>query len=60
MISKTKYFPAYQMTKGEALKIQVLMGFKPKTKYFIASKISDKKVYEILKDRANGVSKEKA
>ena len=36
------------------------MGFNPMTKYFAASKISQKKVYEIIKERANGLSKEKA
>ena len=29
------------------------MGFKPMTKYFTASKISENKAYEILKERAN-------
>ena len=36
------------------------MGFKPMTKYFTASKMSEKKAYEILKERANGLSNEKA
>ena len=36
------------------------MGFKPMTKYFPASEISKKKPYEILKERACGISKEKA
>ena len=36
------------------------MGFKPMTKYFAASEISEKKAYETIKHRANGLSKEKA
>ena len=43
----------------KALKIQALMGFKPTTRYFTASEISEKKAYQIIK-RANGLSKEKA
>ena len=34
MISGTKYFPAYEISKEKTLKIQALMGFKPMTKYF--------------------------
>ena len=34
------------------------MEFKPMTKYFIPSEISEKKAYQIIK-RANGLSKEK-
>ena len=36
------------------------MGFKPMTKYFTASEISEKKAYETIKHRPNGFSKEKA
>ena len=36
------------------------MGFKPMTKYFTASEISEKKAYETIKQRPNGLSKEKA
>ena len=36
-----------------ALKIPALMGFKPMTKYFTASKISENKAYKILKERAH-------
>ena len=60
MISKTKSFPAYQISKEKALRTQALMGFKPMTKYFTASKISEKKTYEMLRKRANGLSREKA
>ena len=35
------------------------MGFKPMTKYFPASEISKKKPYEILKERACGISRGK-
>ena len=59
MISKTKYFPAYEISKEKALRIKALMGFKPMTKYFTASEISEKKAYQIIK-RANGLLKEKA
>ena len=59
MTSITIYFPAYEILSNEkALKIQALMGVKPMTKYSPASDIS-KKVYEILKQRAYGISKEK-
>ena len=60
MNSKTKYFPAFEISKKKSLKIQALMGFKPMTKYFTASEISEKKAYETIKHRANGLSKEKA
>ena len=40
--SKTKYFPAYKISKK---KTQGLMGFNPMKKYFTPSKISEKKVY---------------
>ena len=56
MISETKYFPAYELSKENALKNQAVMGFKPITKYFTAFKISEKKAYEISKERANGLS----
>ena len=59
MISGTKYFPAYEISKEKDLKIQALMGFKPMAKYFTASEISEKKAYKIRK-RADGLSKEKA
>ena len=36
------------------------MGFKPMIKYFPGSKISKEKAYEILKERASGISKDKA
>ena len=45
------------MSKEKALQIHVLMGFKPMTKYFPAFEISNKKTYEILKQRASGISK---
>ena len=56
MISETKYFPAYELSKENAFKNQAVMGFKSITKYFTAFKISEKKAYEILKERANGLS----
>ena len=56
----TKCFPASKISKENAFKIQALMGFKPMTKYFTASEISEKKAYETIKHRPNGFSKEKA
>ena len=35
------------------------MGFKPIRKYFLAFKISNKKAYEILKERTCGISMKK-
>ena len=32
MTSTTKYFPAYEISKEKALKIQAFKGFKPMTK----------------------------
>ena len=49
MISGTNFFPACEISKQKALKIQALMGFKPITKYFTASEISEKKAYQIIK-----------
>ena len=43
-------FPLFQISKKKAFKIQDLMGFKPTTKYFAASKVSKKKAYKILKE----------
>ena len=50
MISDTKYFPAYEISKEKALKIQGLMEFKNMTKYFTSSKISETTAYETLND----------
>ena len=49
MISTTKYFTAYEISKQKAFKFQALLGFKPLTKYFTASKMSEKNAYQILK-----------
>ena len=48
-----KYFPVYEISKDEALKIQALMGFKPMTKYFPACKII-KEILWNIKARASG------
>ena len=45
----------YQLRKP--FKIQALMGFKPMTKYSPAFETSMEKAYEILKERAFGISK---
>ena len=44
----------HQLSKEKALQIQDLMGFKPISKCFPASEITEK-ACEILKARANGI-----